>query len=198
MSYSDIVVNDTTFSRTLSLVGEAKGNSSVAASVTGHDGKFHDWLIGATRIIEERTNRQVFTATRRFTLDRFPRRGIYLPRAPLQSVVSLKYIDTDGVQQTWDSSNYIVSTGREPGRICPAYGKAWPTPRQQADAIEIDYTCGFGSLPGDYQSCLMMMVDDWFNHRSGEGEISPWVASMLEQFRYGDEMIDYEVTYERP
>jgi len=57
--------------------------------------------------------------TWRRVTDHFPSCGwLCLPLPPLQSVASIKYYDTDGVQQTLDAAVYQVSTaGDQAGRI---------------------------------------------------------------------------------
>lgn len=197
MSYSELLVTPAVEEPVT--VAEAKDNSSVAASITAHDSKFARWIAAARRIIEERSNRQLVTATWRLTLDRFPPAGepILLPRPPLQSVSSLKYYDSAGVQQTWNAASYTVSAAREPGRISPAYENTWPVARMQPDAIEVNFVAGYGAqadVPEDFKTCILMITDDWFNHRSGEGDVGPWINSLIEQFRFGDEMLCYEAS----
>ena len=68
--------------------------------------------------------------------------GILLPISPLISVDSIKYIDPAGVQQTLLSSTYKVDTVSEPARILPAFGKSWPTTRQEINSVEVTFTAG--------------------------------------------------------
>ena len=59
----------------------------------------------------------------RLTLDAFPD-AIKLPRGPVASVESVKYIDAAGVEQTLSPLDYLVDTASMQGYIVPAYGKA--------------------------------------------------------------------------
>ena len=99
-------------------------------------------IVSAREFAEQETHRQLVTATWKLTLNSFPSE-IRLPLPPLQSVSSLKYLDTDGTQQTLASSNYDVDTDSEPGRICLAYGKSWPSIRSVKNSIEVEFICGF-------------------------------------------------------
>lgn len=118
---------------------------------------------------------------------------IFLPKPPLQSVTSIKYIDTDGAQQTLDPSLYIVDTASEPGRLTPAYGQTWPTIREQANAVEIVFVCGYGlaaAVPAGIKRWMQIRVDTLYNNREevailskGKVEILPYVDTLLDDFR---------------
>ena len=78
---------------------------------------------------EQITRRSFVTQTWELTLDGFPfdRNPINLPKPPLQTVDSIKYIDTDGNEQTLDSGFYRVRNSGEPGSVQPLYGLwVWP------------------------------------------------------------------------
>ena len=70
---------------------------------------------------------------------------IELRRPPLSSVTSITYLDTDGNEQTWASSNYEVDTARIPGAVFLAFNKTWPTAREIQNSITITYVCGNAS-----------------------------------------------------
>jgi uncharacterized phiE125 gp8 family phage protein len=92
------------------------------------------------------TARQLVTATYDLMLDCFPCSSwicpIEVPRPPLQSVISIIYIDTTGITQTLDPTRYIVDTNSEPGRIMLAYGQSWPPTRVIMNAVTIRFMAG--------------------------------------------------------
>jgi len=88
------------------------------------------------------TRRALITQTWEITLDWF-HQDITLPFPPLQSVTSVKYIDTEGIEQTLSANDYIVDTDSEPARLVPAYGKEWPWTRRQPNAVRIRIVCGY-------------------------------------------------------
>lgn len=92
------------------------------------------------------TRRALITQTWELTLDSFPSGKIILPKPPLQSVTSIKYIDSNGVEQTLASSEYKVVTKAEPGYVQPAYGKSWPVALSDTAVINIRYVCGYGPI----------------------------------------------------
>lgn len=54
------------------------------------------------------------------------REYIRIPLPPLIELVSVKYIDTDGNEQTFDSSNYHVTGVGDRGTLRLRSGKCWP------------------------------------------------------------------------
>lgn len=83
----------------------------------------------------------MMTQSWRLTLDAFPH-TICLPGAPIKSVDAIKYIDTDGAEQTMDAADYRADLDGDPVRIEPAFGKSWPSIRHVIGAVKIEYTLG--------------------------------------------------------
>lgn len=114
--------------------------------------------------------RQFVNATYTLTLSAFPVGDyIELPRPPLSSITSLKYLDADGAQQTWASSNYRMDKSCEPGRICLAYNVSWPTIRSQSNAIEIVFVAGYGAagsnVPEIHRHAIRFKAAHWYENR---------------------------------
>lgn len=137
------------------------------------------------------TNRALITQTWKLTLDCFPT-TILLPKPPLQSVVSIKYTDTAGVEQTVSAADYQVDITSEPGRVVPAWGKYWPTTRGELNAVRITFTCGYGdaaSVPEAIKQAVLLMVGGGYENRESiiTGTIvddNPAVKSLLWAHRY--------------
>jgi uncharacterized phiE125 gp8 family phage protein len=114
------------------------------------------WVTAARRYVEDKAGRQFVTATARLTLDRFPftcnyqwlpspeRRTIVVPRAPLQSVTSITYVDAGGDTQTLSANSYRVDVRSPWGRITPAFGLTWPVTRPETSAVTV--TCVIGHM----------------------------------------------------
>lgn len=105
--------------------------------------------------------------------DHFP---IALPYPPLITVTSIKYYDTDDVQQTWSSTEYVVNTNNpDYGMIYPAQGYSWPTMRNdERDSVEIIYTAGYadtgGNDPADkipvtIKHAIMLLISHLYENR---------------------------------
>lgn len=115
-------------------------------------------------------------------LDGFPwcSGEIWLPRPPIQAVVSVEYIDSDGNEQTWGGSPlpYAVSlpSGLTAGKavLRPAYNQTWPTTRCQPDAVTVTYRAGYpevGSpatcdIPEDLQHARLLLIGELYKQRS--------------------------------
>jgi uncharacterized phiE125 gp8 family phage protein len=94
-------------------------------------------------------------------LDAFPR-TIAVPLPPLQQVTEIRYVDSAGATQTLDSSAYVVAGVGGSGRIVPAVGKSWPATRCQPDAVQVDFTAGFGEswndVPEDLRAAVVLLT----------------------------------------
>jgi uncharacterized phiE125 gp8 family phage protein len=124
---------------------------------------------------EKHTGRALITQTLTYYPKAFPDSsgtGLIIPRAPLQSITSVKYIDTNGVLQTWDSAKYVVGT--RPGReaILPAYGEGWPSVRTSGvlNPIEIEFIAGYGNpadVPAPIKQAMLAHLGFMYENREG-------------------------------
>jgi uncharacterized phiE125 gp8 family phage protein len=153
------------------------------------------YLTALRQLAEKQLDLAFLTQTLEWTIDTFPcydetnpYGALVLPRQPLQSVVSLKYIDTAGAQQTWSPSLYLVDALQS--RIVPAYGQTWPQIRYQPSAIVVRYVAGYlnlAALPEDLRQMMRLAVGTLFEFREGivtgsGGETLPHATGMVEQF----------------
>lgn len=126
-------------------------------------------LIASARAsAEAATSLALMTQTLDLYLDAFPAAEIVLPRSPLQSVTSITYTDTDGATQTLAASEYQVDTASAPPRIVPAYGKSWPSTRQQINAVKVRFVCGHtdaASVPADVKAWMLLSIGTAYEHR---------------------------------
>lgn len=154
---------------------------------TTTDDAYIDTLVKAARLAaEERTSRATTNQTWVLKLDAFPAGDeIRLPRPPLSSVTSLDYVDGDGANQTWATSNYTVVTGEQPGAIKLAYNVNWPTTRAQVEAVTITYVAGYGAgasaVPAAFTHAAKLIVEDLYDgqHKNGaaiETLLTPFVC----------------------
>lgn len=180
---------------------EAKAHLAIDDST--FDTQIDDFIKAATAYIENRTSRQICTATYELIFDRFHSVNgrIYLPKGQLQSVTSVKYKDGDGVEQTLASSEYIVSDSREPAFIEPAYSKSWPTTRLESDAVRVRFVCGYGDsnvTPEAISQAALLLVAHMFEIREPvvigtiTAKIPMTVEALINQYRLGDEYTWYD------
>ena len=89
--------------------------------LTDDDALVTDLNSAAEEYIKDTLERSLVKETWELSLDAFPQSGcpIEICRTPLISVGSIKYIDTDGVLQTLDASEFTADTKVEPAAISP-------------------------------------------------------------------------------
>ncbi len=133
-----------------------------------------------------KSQRALITTTLEMRLGGFPPSGwgFAIRRPPLQAIGSVKYVDGDGVLQTWDSSLWQTEDPLPSGevaahaRLWPTFGESYPTTRRQPDAVRITFTCGYGDaasdVPGGLRIGMLLIVNDKFLHREAsiDGPIS--------------------------
>ena len=84
---------------------------------------------------------------------------IVLPYPPLVSITHLKYYDTSNAHQTWSSSNYNTGTFiNQKGFIEVKDGVSTPDLYNRADAIEIQFKCGYGTSASDVPDAIKQAI----------------------------------------
>jgi len=148
-------------------VSEAKASPSLRVATATDDTDIGVLIATARDMAETITRRAFVTQTWEYVLDGFPTGGIVLPMPPLQSVTSIKYIDTDGTQQTLDALLYAVDTDSEPGLVVPAYGESWPSTRDEVNAVRVRFVAGYGDaadVPAAIKTWIKMRVGTLYDN----------------------------------
>ena len=151
-------------------------------------------IISAARQHAEMLTRRQFIAARwKLVLDRFPEHAVALPRSPLQSVVSIDYLDTGNVLQTLPASDYTVDAACEPARITPVFGATWPVTLPQIAAVSVLFDAGYGTaadVPEGIKAWIKLRVGSLYEHREdfalitrGRIEALPFVDGLLDPYR---------------
>lgn len=150
---------------------EAKAHLRVTAA--DDDTYITTLIIVARQWAENVTRRALITQTWDLFLDKFPSMlspgsMIEVPLPPLVSVTTVKYTDTDGVQQTLSASLYDVDINAERGRITPAYGEVWPSTRAEMNAVEIRIVAGYGAtafVPVKIKQAMLLLIGHLYERR---------------------------------
>jgi hypothetical protein len=86
------------------------------------------------------------------------RHGIVIPLPPLQSVTSIKYIDTDGAEQTADPATYLLKKGT-PSHIVLASGATWPSVNPTiSGSVTIRFVAGYGDEGRDVPETIRTAI----------------------------------------
>ncbi len=141
--------------------------------LTTDDDLIEDVLIPAARaLVEDIIDQCIQTQTLELCLDEWPDGPILLPKGPLQSVTSIKYKDSDGLETTWGASNYIVDTDSRPGRVVLAWGCSYPSfSMYPSNPIRVRYVAGTQdaspTVPVSHKIKLAMrlLISHWYQNR---------------------------------
>lgn len=168
-------------------VADAKLHCRVDTS--DEDASFTRWIQGAREQAEHILERSLLPQTWEVTQDRFgayclvgmqnylPNPGALVPfsvtridllRPPVTAVTWVKYLDSNGAQQTLDPSYYVVDTDNEPGGITLAPGKSWPSTYAVPNAVRVRYTAGYAdaaSVPANIKNFILLLVGTMFRFR---------------------------------
>jgi uncharacterized phiE125 gp8 family phage protein len=134
-------------------------------------------------LVEAETRQALFTSTYCLYLDAWPDgRSIALPRPPLQSVASVKYL-VDGVEQTLAPAAYTVDpAGSMAGRVTLNPNESWPTADERAASVRVTFTAGYGteceSLPHGLRHALRMLFAHWHEQREAVSEAQMYEVPM--------------------
>ncbi len=157
-------------------VSTAEAKSHLRVDVTDDDALIDRLVAGARQMVEATTGRALINQTWTMRLPGFPDIAsdfIEIPRPPLSALTHIKYIDGDGVEQTWSTASYYVETPSgpfaQPARVFPVFGESWPTARAQQNAVELEFVAGYGTagsnVPSGILSGLLLTVGDLYEHR---------------------------------
>lgn len=117
-----------------------------------------------------------------------------LPFGPVTEIVSVKYDDTNGDEQTVDPATYVLDSYANPSRLCLAYGATWPTARSALNSVRVRYVTGYelaaGSppvpvLPKTARAAMLLMLGHLYENREATGvdkliELPLGVRALLE------------------
>ncbi len=152
---------------------EAKLHCKV--DVTTDDDLITALIVAAREEIERRTWRALVTQTLELILSDWPGADrIELPRAPLQSITSVKYKDKDGNETTWPGANYLAGTDSVPGVLALAWNASWPSvDLYPVEPIRIRFVAGYGlaaSVPTSLKQAVLLLVAHWYEQREAGGD----------------------------
>lgn len=145
---------------------EAKKQLEIAGSDSAHD-EHIDRLIGAVR---EEWEQDTSVATITQTIEHIQPRWqacIRLTVRPVQSITSVKYLDSDEAEVTVDSSSYSLDVARRLLRFKGDY--TVPVTSSEWNAWQIEYLAGYGDtineVPQMDRSAMLLLLGYRFENR---------------------------------
>lgn len=160
-------------------------------------------ISSARKAAEHLTGRAFITQTWERVLDEFPsssKRGvggaIELGKPTVLSVVSVKYIDVDGVEQTMAPSAYRLDSVCLPGWVVPAIDTDWPDTQAEAiNAVRVRFTCGYGNaaaVPANVKQWMLLQIATAYRNREA---FSTGISVADLPNRWVDGLLDSERTF---
>lgn len=127
-------------------VAEAKRYAKVVHDED--DELIYSLIVSGRQWAEWFTQRAFITQTYDWKLSGFPTSDWEVPKAPLQSITSITYVDSNGAPQTWAATEYTVNAPAgefaRPGTLALGYGKSFPTARAIPQAVTVRFVAGYG------------------------------------------------------
>ena len=153
-------------------VDEVKLHTHISHDV--EDSMLANWIKSARELAEGYHGRSYLTQTWELSFDRFPPVPVLLPQSPVQSVIWIKYYDTDNVERIFDPAYYLVDSDSAPGRVTLAFCKIWPVIMlRPINAVKIRYVAGYGptpaTVPENVRDAIMLYCAYRNESRAGEG-----------------------------
>jgi len=147
----------------------AEAKEHLIVTETDDDSYIAALISAATLKLENDTSRRFLTQTWDYYMDEFPDSDeLILPYPPLQSITSIKYLDTNGVEQTFAAADYIVDTYSEEGRIALDEGESWPSTQPVINAVYTRMVVGYGlaaSVPEALKHALKLYLSLLYENR---------------------------------
>ncbi len=164
---------------------EAKAH--LVVSTTTDDALINSLIVAARQKAEDYTARQFCTATWKLYLDEFAN-TVNIHKSPVSAVSEIVYKDTDGTEQTLDTTKYFLDSVSEPARLIPAYGETWPSIYAQINAICITFTSGYGAaatVPTAIKAAMLLIIGHLYENRGDEGHrtIPKSVYDLLDPYK---------------
>jgi uncharacterized phiE125 gp8 family phage protein len=108
-----------------------------------------------------------------------------LPTAPIQSITSVVYVDTDGASQTLAGSVYEARLeGLEP-QIVLKFNESWPS-IQDRSRITVTAVAGYTTIPAELAHAVLMILGALYMDRESTGEASASavdISALIENHR---------------
>lgn len=148
----------------------AKAHLRLEADFAEDDTIIDFYTEAAQNVAQERLSKQLITQTWDESLASASGK-VYLSKAPVQSLVSVKYYDSDNVQQTATLSDFTLVASDDWAYVdCDS----WPQAYDRADAITIQYVAGYGDavsdVPAEIRQAILLLLGQYDGVRENATE----------------------------
>ena len=147
-------------------LAEAKAHMSISDSA--QDGVIPARISAARQWAEDYTGRSFITRTLELAVDSFEDE-MELPHGPVSAIESIKYLDSDGVEQTLSTSVYYLDDYALVPTVNLAPDQSWPDTQSIKNAVKIRYTAGYGTalnVPEKVRFAINLTVSHWTKYQA--------------------------------
>jgi len=157
----------------------AEAKSWLREDATDEDQLIQALIVSARMTLEAYTRRFFVTQSWRLVFDAWPSSvsrasALAIPFAPFQSVAAIRVYAANELAQIVNPTSYSAPSAIDGGRI--AFKSAPPAPGRSLDAIEIDFTVGYGALaaqtPEPLRRAILTLVAHWREKRGDDRDDS--------------------------
>lgn len=152
-------------------LAEVKQHCNISNSI---DDAYLDALISASRqTVEDVCRIALLPQTWIQKVDCFE--DIRMTRFPFSSVTSIKYLDTDNVEQTLDSSLYRVIESNFYAGIEVAYNQTFPDVLPVSNAVTVEYVAGYAKasdVPKSIKQAIFLLIGHFYENREATSPIN--------------------------
>lgn len=197
-------------------LADVKAHCRIDSDDTSQDANLTIMMVAARQYAEKYTGRSLMTQKWMAVADGFPgwyplvgapwnayapamtllrheeERVIKLGRGPVQSVESIKYVDTSGVLQTLDPLTYVFDNSDLVQRVAPVFGSFWPVAQRQMASVKINFTAGVDTaslVPQSFLNWILVRVATAYGHPEAEEIVA---RGKLQPLAYVDTLLDSE------
>jgi uncharacterized phiE125 gp8 family phage protein len=166
---------------------------SQVINATALDSLITEWIWASAERFTNGTGYVPTTTTMKMYLDHFPHGNtIYIPRTPIQSITSVKYLDTAGTWQT--TTEYDADLVSVPARL--VFRNTFSRPAVHATrlpVVEVTFVAGHTTgetVPYQARQFIRLLTGHWYRQREAFGEanlneIPAGFSSIMRQFDNG-------------
>ena len=132
---------------------------------TAQDSQASAAFAAAHKYAQHYTQTSIGAQSLELACDLFPASGMQIPRGPVISITSVKYLDAAGTEITLDPSAYQVDLYGTPARLMPAYGTSWPSTRDTINAVKVVYVAGRDAADDALKYAMLLLAGNFFENR---------------------------------
>ncbi len=150
----------------------ADAKTHLRVDIDDDDALIEALVVAAREYVERicRPQLALISQTWRWISDVYPGTTLELRPYPLQSVTSITVTDDAGADTVVSSSDYLVDTSSEPGRVRLKSAASWPSvDLRELNGFAVEFVAGFGDdasdVPQQIRQAMLLLIGHWYENR---------------------------------